>query len=241
LIIDPPADGVWNMAADEYLLRTALPRSEPTLRLYRWSRPTLSLGYFQRYAARQQHKASEACPAVRRASGGGAIVHDREWTYSLCIPIADRWSSATAELYQIVHQSIIDLLAQFGIPTQLSNQQTTAGENAPFLCFQRRAIGDLLCQGHKVAGSAQRRSQGALLQHGSVLLHRSIAAPELPGINDLSSLPPQGDQFFVHWPLQLAQILGWELTEQSWSDEERLAVEAGEARKFKSEAWLRRR
>lgn len=241
LIIDPPADGAWNMAADEYLLRTAQPCSQPTLRLYQWSVPTLSLGYFQPYADRQQHAASAACPAVRRASGGGAIVHDREWTYSLCVPISNRWSSAASDLYAIIHQTLIDLLAHCGIPTEMSDQQTTAGHSAPFLCFQRRAIGDLLCQGHKVAGSAQRRYQGALLQHGSVLFQRSSATPELPGISDLHQLPLEGDRIILPWPPRIARRLGWELYEQNWSDHERITIEAGEAKKFKSEVWLRRR
>ena len=71
------------MAVDETLLESAAETSATTLRFYRWDRPTLSLGYFQQTADRTQHPESADCPLVRRSSGGGAIVHDHELTYSL--------------------------------------------------------------------------------------------------------------------------------------------------------------
>ncbi len=77
LIIDPPAAGRWNMAVDEALLLSAASRRTVTLRVYQWEVPTLSLGYFQPHAQREQHASSRHCPLVRRATGGGAIVHDR--------------------------------------------------------------------------------------------------------------------------------------------------------------------
>jgi hypothetical protein len=86
LIIDPPQNGAWNMAVDEALLLDAIEDGSATLRFYQWSEPTLSLGYFQRYADRNQHHASRNCAIVRRQSGGGAILHDRELTYSLVLP-----------------------------------------------------------------------------------------------------------------------------------------------------------
>src|SRR5688500_9559950 len=89
VITDPPASGAWNMAVDEALLESAATGSVATLRFYEWHEPTLSLGYFQPAADREQHAASRACPLVRRASGGGAIVHDRELTYSLAWPLRD--------------------------------------------------------------------------------------------------------------------------------------------------------
>ncbi|MEM6330787.1 MAG: lipoate--protein ligase family protein, partial [Planctomycetota bacterium] len=86
LIVDPPQPGARNMAVDEALLDAAAAGAGATLRLYRWSSPTLSLGYFQPLAARAAHPASAGCPCVRRHSGGGAIVHDHELTYSLAVP-----------------------------------------------------------------------------------------------------------------------------------------------------------
>ena len=90
LLFDTPAEGAWNMAVDETLGEIAAESGIATLRFYGWSRPTLSLGYFQNYDERLSHSASMNCAIVRRASGGGAILHDRELTYSLALPCAER-------------------------------------------------------------------------------------------------------------------------------------------------------
>src|SRR5262245_57717493 len=97
LLSDPPAPGAWNMAVDEVLLTAAAASGQATLRFYTWNEPTLSLGYFQAAADRQQHAASLACTLVRRASGGGAILHDRELTYSVALPLAGANRSAASD------------------------------------------------------------------------------------------------------------------------------------------------
>ena len=195
LFIDPPAPGSWNMALDETLLESAADRGESSLRFYRWSRPTLSLGYFQPYDDRLRHEPSRNCSAVRRPSGGGAILHDREITYSLAVPPGNRLAAKHLTLYETVHAALIRALAGFAVDAQLSpGRPGNSGEKEPFLCFQRRCAGDVLLSDVKIAGSAQRRRRGAVLQHGSVLLARSAAAPELPGIAELKALDQSFDQ-----------------------------------------------
>ena len=81
LLLDPPASGAWNMAVDEVLWRWSAAAGRCCWRFYRWEEPTLSLGYFQSYDDRARHAASQGCPVVRRPSGGGAIVHDKEKGY----------------------------------------------------------------------------------------------------------------------------------------------------------------
>src|SRR4051794_30663710 len=103
LIVDPPLEGPMNMAIDEALLNSAATGGIATLRLYQWNKPTLSLGYFQRAAEREMHPPSLACPLVRRASGGGAILHDRELTYSIAIPEASASAAASRRLYEGIH------------------------------------------------------------------------------------------------------------------------------------------
>ena len=141
LLIDTPGTGAWNMAVDEWLLQTAGDRTSPVLRFYRWTEPTLSLGYFQRHANRVQHVSSLGCPFVRRASGGGAIIHDQELTYSLTLPLNDRFSSSALDYYYDLHRSLIEALQEWSITATLVD--TDQRDDAAFLCFQRRAAGDL--------------------------------------------------------------------------------------------------
>ncbi len=197
LIVDPPAEGAWNMAVDEALLQQAALENQPTLRIYQWQRPTLSLGYFQKFSDRLTHPPSLAVDVVRRLSGGGAILHDQEITYSLALPVAHPWAMQAQTLVNVVHKSIVHWL------NRLSNKSATnfslceipkkqAASDEPFLCFQRRSPGDVLWIGHgehnnnhKVVGSAQRRRREAVLQHGSILWNASSFAPELTGCGEL--------------------------------------------------------
>ncbi len=114
LLLDPPASGAWNMAVDEALLEAAA-EGQSTLRFYRWAEPTLSLGYFQTYGDRFQHEASRGCAVVRRPSGGGAILHDRELTYSLAVPEAHPVAATRLRTYRAVHEALIAALGRWGI------------------------------------------------------------------------------------------------------------------------------
>lgn len=241
LIIDPPADGAWNMAVDEVLLADAAERGLSTLRFYRWNRPTLSLGYFQCHAEREGHAASRACPLVRRASGGGAIVHDAELTYSLAMP-ATGSKSAAADLYLLMHETLIETLARLGVRAWRHSQtaQTVAAPE-PFLCFQRRAEGDVVSGHFKIAGSAQRRRGAAVLQHGSVILQSSPAAPELPGIADLTGRAIAPEELAASWlESPLTRGLGpWRQTPlESWMHETAVMLSR---EKYAAKPWNQRR
>ncbi len=190
--------GLRNMATDEALLDFVRLHNVPVLRFYTWSEPTLSLGYFQRYDDRQSHAASRDINVVRRLSGGGAIIHDRELTYSLAIPPGHRFAERQRlELYDVVHRRAIDILRDWGFTARLASEIPGLADKETrkdvFLCFQRFAPGDLIVQTTdgswvKILGSAQYRDRhGAVLQHGSLIWNRSDAAPELPGLNDLGS------------------------------------------------------
>lgn len=208
LIIDPPAAGPWNMAVDEALLMSD-EFDGITLRFYQWSEPTLSLGYFQPLAERDQHTASQNCTVVRRASGGGAILHDQELTYSIVAPVAQRFGDTAAELYDVAHQTLCEVLSDWNIQAQMCSTEDVLalGKSEPFLCFQRRSRGDVLLGPHKICGSAQRRHQARVLQHGSLLLGRSAAAPELPGIRELSATAPELSELRSAWQNTLARRL----------------------------------
>ncbi len=242
LLIDPPAAGRWNMAVDEALLQTVGVDQTPTLRLYRWKEPTLSLGYFQRAADRQLHPASTPCRMIRRPSGGGAIVHDCELTYSYVTPLAGRDSTKAANLYGVFHETLIATLAQLGVMAQsVETSDRRPPSEQPFLCFQRRSAGDVLVAESKVVGSAQRRRTHGMLQHGSILLHRSHHAPELPGITDLADSPFPEERLIDLWLPQLGGRLGVDFTPGSLSRQQRAAADSLAVNKFGHDAWTLKR
>ena len=264
LLLDPPAPGPWNMAVDEALLETAAADGQGTLRLYRWQEPTLSLGYFQAYGDRWQHAESSAAAVVRRPSGGGAILHDLEVTYSLAIPSRHPLAARRLECYEAVHLALIEVLVQWGIQaTMFAPCSTTAPgcdpaaqpraavlhadaavphpQREPFLCFQRRAPGDVLVAGSKIAGSAQRRSRGAVLQHGSVLLARSAAAPQLAGLEERAgqAIPP--DRLIAAWLIRLAAVLSATWQNVPLSDAEHKRAATLSADKYAAAVWTENR
>jgi lipoate-protein ligase A len=240
LLVDPPAAGAWNMAVDEALWESCDRSGQCCWRFYQWEEPTLSLGYFQTYEDRGQHSASQSCPVVRRASGGGAIVHDAELTYSLAVPLTFSMAQRRETLYRTVHTTLIEALAEFGVAASLcGDRKSTEAASLPFLCFQRRSPGDVLVGPAKIAGSAQRRNRSAVLQHGSILLGRSDAAPELDGLREIAVvIPPQ--RLISAWLGRLERQLGWTWSETPLSLDERHRAAHLAAAKYAADAWTKR-
>lgn len=242
LIMNGAAGGVWNMAVDEVLLNSAAEFGQPSLRFYSWSEPTLSLGYFQQFAHRNRHAASRNCAVVRRASGGGAILHDHELTYSLALPLTDRWSLDLTEWYQTVHQVLIATLLSWSVDSSVFRGDRTAVNHQPFLCFHRRTPGDVVSHDVKIAGSAQRRGKRAVLQHGSVLLAQSRFAPELPGIRELTGVDVDRWKLARSWSTALSARLAipWN-KEACLTDEEIEKARTMGQTRFGRESWTQRR
>ena len=229
------------MAVDEALLESAAASGGACLRFYFWSQPTLSLGYFQRSADRELHAASQACPLVRRATGGGAILHDRELTYSLTAPTCGGRRFDAGALYAAVHEALVDFLRGCEIEATLCTTPAETGREQPFLCFERRAAGDVLLAGAKIAGSAQRRRNGAVLQHGSLLLSKSPQAPELAGVEDLAGRPMNTEELARGWTERLSQCLGLRFTAAEFTPRELQRGKLLQAEKFDATAWRERR
>lgn len=164
-------DAATNMALDELLL---IWHSEgkipPILRFYQWAKPSLSVGYFQDVhktidpSALQQYR----IPVVRRLTGGSAVLHDDELTYSLVIAENKSFIPASiTEAYYVLSKGIFDGYANLGITVDYAKQRHSI-QNRSAVCFERPALYELLAGGKKISGNAQTRQKGVLLQHGSI-------------------------------------------------------------------------
>jgi lipoate-protein ligase A len=152
------------MALDEALLEAAPSLGRPVLRLYSWTEPAASFGYFQRYA--EIERLTRLRPLVRRLTGGGLVPHDADWTYSLAFPPADDWYRLSAtDSYRRVHEWIRAAFAMLNLATELA---PACSKTLPSQCFQGHERFDLLWRGRKIAGAAQRRTRDGLLIQGSV-------------------------------------------------------------------------
>ncbi|MCU0635206.1 MAG: hypothetical protein MUE41_10065 [Gemmatimonadaceae bacterium] len=195
----PAADGAHNMALDLTLLDAAVDAPSPwwTLRLYAWVRPTLSFG--RNETARRHFTpeglAAAGVDAVRRPTGGRALLHWREVTYSLtgALPMDAPWRA----VYDGINATLVDALRDLGVPAELAS--APAGDARGRACFDRPSPGEVTVDGQKLVGSAVWRRAHGFLQHGSILLDDDQT--RIPGLAD-GSMPP------VPAPATLRSLLG---------------------------------
>ena len=199
LITTPPASGAANMALDEALMSRARATGEWVLRVYTWSTPTISLGRNQSALGRYDLDAiaRRTLSVVRRPTGGRAILHDREVTYSVTAPVDS--AGDLAESYQRINRLLLEALASLGVQATMAAPATRASAPGMAPCFDEPSAGELVVDGRKLAGSAQWRSEGALLQHGSILV-----ADDQSTLTDLA-LGPMRD---IPAPATLAATMG---------------------------------
>ncbi len=241
ILRDPPLDGPTNMARDEHLLYSE-PLRPAALRLYAWQPPTISLGYFQRYGdlARLPPEVRHLA-VVRRLTGGGAILHDREVTYCLVlhesVPIARKPPVA---LYALVHDCWRAALARHDQPTEMAPDSfpLPTPRSGPFFCFERPGRTDLMIDGKKLLGSAQRRVPGRVLQHGSLLLGRRFASHPGADLHDPS--PDWVTRWIDDFIAGLEAALDLAGQAHTWSPEELADVERRRAR-YADAAWTQSR
>ncbi len=171
LLLSPPADGARNMALDEALMTRARRTGDGVVRVYEWATPTLSLGRNQR--ARGVYTAERAralgVGVVRRPTGGRALLHHREITYSVTAPAPSGDSLGAS--YRAINALLVQALQALGVAVQVAESAGRFPPPASAPCFERPAPGELVAGGRKLVGSAQYREQGAMLQHGSLLVH----------------------------------------------------------------------
>lgn len=260
VLSDGPQSGPWNMALDEAVAR-AVGRGEaaPTLRFYAWSTPTVSLGRLQtaRGAVDRAICAQRAVEIVRRPTGGRAVLHNAELTYSVCVPSGGLWGRLSVEeSFRCISEALIAGLRRLGVVASLGpadGGRSVASQTGA--CFQVRRMPAVLVAGRKLIGSAQRRWDRVILQHGSLLLdldldlHQAVF-PSWPrddpgeGVTCLRSLvdgPPERREIERALVAGWAEALGVCGVPGALTSVEREAAEALVRTRYGNAAWTWRR
>jgi lipoate-protein ligase A len=157
----PAAGAAFNMALDEALLRTSGKRGCPLLRFYSWEKPAITFGYFQKFPA----NLAEGYEAVRRPTGGGVVYHLKDTTYTVVVPPAHAlYIMATMDAYWLLHKAVA---ASFETQPDLHDAELHSPQGQ-YECFQKPVRGDVVTEGRKLAGGAQRRTKSGRLHQGSI-------------------------------------------------------------------------
>lgn len=176
-------DAVYNMALDELLMEKVRDGELPAvLRLYEWETPTLSLGYFQKVKKEidLERVESYGYEMVRRATGGRGVLHDKELTYSVVLPESyEGMPDSVTESYRVISSGLLEGFKNLGLDAYFSIPQTKSERKEltnirSSVCFDTPSWYELVVEGRKIAGSAQTRQNGVIMQHGSILLDVDI-------------------------------------------------------------------
>ncbi len=235
-----------NMAIDEALLESSL----PVLRFYRWKPPGLSIGYFQNH----QQIDKEFCrknniDIVRRLTGGNAVLHDDELTYSFIIDEVHMPESVT-DSYKEISRAILFALNSLGLDARMN--EDVKKEQRSDVCFKDPSWYEILVDEKKIVGSAQKRIDKKLLQHGAILL--GIDIPKycmcFKRCDDLLIDNLKNRMTAVNLerdPVTYSEMkqemirgfekLGFELVEDQMTDEEIKRAEALARDKYSTETW----
>ncbi|MGD0059868.1 MAG: biotin/lipoate A/B protein ligase family protein [Verrucomicrobiia bacterium] len=209
-LLSPAAGAAWNMALDEALLHTAAKRGRPLLRVYAWEKPSVSFGYFQKFPA----PLANAYDAVRRPTGGGVVYHVQDTTYTVVVPPAHAlYAMKTADAYCALHQAVA---AAFQSQSSL-HESTLQSPRGQYECFQKPVHGDVVADGRKLAGGAQRRTKSGMLHQGSIAA--KLSADRLKH--------------------GFEETLGIKFKEYEVSDAERTLAEKLVREKYATDAWNR--
>jgi len=182
------AEPAWNMAVDEVLFQGYLQKNTPpVLRFYGWTQPTISLGYFQDAAVELNLSilTKAGYGLVRRPTGGRAVLHDHELTYSVVGGVNSELPSGLIPSYLYISQALVEAFREFGIAAQM-HQGVNAGKLKSGACFDAPSWYELMVSGKKLVGSAQYRQSENFLQHGSILL--DFIAADLTKVLNLTKM-----------------------------------------------------
>ena len=215
-----PLSAAMNIAIDEALLEHA---TVPSIRFYRWYSPALSFGYFGRFSDVAAHAPER--DVVRRWTGGGIVFHGEDLTYSIVIPANDAaFGESSILIYETIHRFLCDVLIASGERAELAlvadvGDAVTAIIDRGYSCFANPVRADVMIDGRKVAGAAQRRTRRGLLQQGSI----------------------QGVELENGFAERFAEKLSNNCELRSSSETVHFRAREIAARKYATDAWLRKR
>jgi lipoate-protein ligase A len=212
-----------NMAIDEALLETAV---GPTIRFYRWRSPALSFGYFGKFSDVASYAAER--DLVRRWTGGGIVFHGADLTYSIVIPASDPvFDESSVVIYEGIHRALCGALNKIGTQAVVAGSVDPGGSvvrmratsASGYNCFANPVRADIMINGRKIAGAAQRRTRRGLLQQGSI----------------------QGTTTNIRLAEKFAQALSANCSEIEISEDVFQRAQELAQRKYGTESWLRKR
>ncbi|SFB25220.1 lipoate-protein ligase A [Lentibacillus halodurans] len=165
-------DAAVNMALDECMINWLNEgKIQPTLRLYGWKKPSLSIGHFQKAGKTIDFNAVDkhGCQFVRRLTGGSAVLHDNELTYSLVISEKDPGiPKSVKDAYYVLSKGVLEGYRNLGVEADYALPEKRARREHSAICFEEPAYYEMVVDGKKLSGNAQTRKNGVLMQHGSV-------------------------------------------------------------------------
>jgi len=260
-----------NMAVDEAILTAhSEGKVPPTVRFYTWNPATLSIGYFQKSEKEidTEEVAKRGIGFVRRPTGGRAVLHDKELTYSVIVSEKHpQMPSSVTEAYKVISLGLLYGFQALGLKAEmvsLASEEEKEKYSSPgsSACFDSPSWYELVVEGKKVAGSAQTRQKGVILQHGSILLDMDVellfSLLKFPServkqrmidsfrqkavtINDVSPTPVSLQEAVAAFRKGFASGLGIELVEQGLTDEEWKMAEQLARERYSTHEWNFRR
>lgn len=270
-LVTPPMSPEMNMAIDEAILSLhSQGKVPPTVRFYTWNPATLSIGYFQKMEKEIniEEVKRRGLGLVRRPTGGRAVLHDAELTYSVIVSEDHpQMPKSVTEAYKVISMGLLHGFQKLGLQAEmvsLASEEEKAKYNSPgsSACFDSPSWYELVVEGKKVAGSAQTRQKGVILQHGSILLDMDVdllfSLLTFPServkermmnsfkqkavtINEVSVKPISLEEAIEAFYHGFAEGLGIELVAMDLTDEEQqLANELAENR-YSTNEWNFRR
>ncbi|MBO9129686.1 biotin/lipoate A/B protein ligase family protein [Bacillus sp. 165] len=257
----------FNMALDECLLNWQSEKKlSPIVRFYEWEVPTLSIGYFQRVEKEinMEEVSKRGFGFVRRPTGGRSVLHDKELTYSVIVsedhPDMPR---TVTEAYRVISEGILEgfktlgLDAYYAVPKTKEEREDLKNPRSA-VCFDAPSWYEIVVEGRKIAGSAQTRQKGVILQHGSIPLDidldtlydlflfpnekvkermKKMFSSKAVAINELTDRTFTIDQLTEAFKIGFEKGLNVELVPYELTDEQMTEVQTLAKEKYENDEW----